>query len=168
MGVLSREIEAIQNPALGATLLWRFTVGFSQSSKSNDPTPIPLLFIVLPIMFHEETAQFITSTRLASGLRAFSDKFSTSAVSKNDLVLAIHDRSLDMRKLTLDSVRLGISSRLIGIDVERGVVSPLSTTTPRANVPESIRPLLAGAERLGGWCAQISLHEVSAILKVAF
>jgi hypothetical protein len=117
---------------------------------------------------HEETAQFVTSTLEKSGLRTFADKFSNSANVKSDLLLAIHDRSLQMRELSMSSIRLGISSNLLLLDPGVGMAMPISETAPKSNIPSSIRPLLKGAEKLGVWCSAVSLYEISLILKVAF
>lgn len=54
MTVLNRETKLIQNPALGSVLLWRFTTGYAEGSEVNSPTPLPLLFLVLPIALHQE------------------------------------------------------------------------------------------------------------------
>ena len=75
MSILGKEAENIQNAGLGAALLWRFTIGYAAGSGINQPSPLPLIFLPLPIAFHEETAAFLKSTHKASGLRAFADKF---------------------------------------------------------------------------------------------
>jgi len=168
MAILNQTTKNIQNPALGATVLWRFTSGYTEGSKISSPTPLPILFIVIPIMYHEDTVAFITSTQQGSGLRAFVNKFAESKNSKSDLVLSIHERSLKMRNLTLSSLRLGITSKLVSVDFEKGTVFPLSLTPPKAGIPKSVNRILKGAEKLGFWCSEISLHEVSLILKVGF
>lgn len=168
MTVLSREVDIVQNPALGAALIWRFTCGYRDGCLHKDATPLPLLFIVLPITLHQETSQFISSTRRKSGLRGFANKFNDSKVAKNDLILSIHERAIQMRSLTLDSLRIAHSSNLLSIDKESATVFPLSLTLPKAGVPPSIRTMLQHVERLGFWCGQVSLHEVSIILKVRF
>jgi len=168
MGILNRETQNIQNAALGAMILWRFTSGYQQGSRVSSPTPLPLLFIVLPVVLHQEMAQIIDSTQKRSGLRAFVKKFADSKVSKNDLVLTIHERSLKMRNLSMDSLRLAIWSRLILIDSTQGSVVPLSLTSPVAGIPDPIQLILKGAEKLGFWCSEISLYEISIILKVGF
>lgn len=165
---LKRETQYVQNPALGAMLLWRFVVGYQRGSGSANPTPVPLLFIVLPVILHEQTAQFISSTRETSGLRAFAGKFSESKACKSDVLLAIHTRSLDMRRLTMDSLAVATTSRLISLDCRRAVAISLSSSSVKAGIPPSVRPMLNSAERLGVWCSTISLHEVSVILKVGF
>jgi len=168
MYTLSQETQYVQNPALGAALLWRFAVGYERGGKTASPTPIPLLFIVLPVTLHEETVQFVTSTREASALRAFVGKFSESKTSKNDLLLAIHRRSIDMRRLTMDSLTLATTSSLISLDCNAGMATSLSSSPIKAGIPGSVKSMLRSAERLGVWCSKISLHEISVILKVGF
>jgi len=168
MGNLIREIQCVQNPALGAMILWRFTCGYLHGSKNNLFTPVPLLFIVLPIVLHQETTEFISSTRTTSGLRAFVDKFSISSTSKRDLILSIHNRAAIVKHLTLDSIKIGLSSKLISLDCNKGVAIPLSETFPKAGIPEDIRKMLKAAEKFGDWCSQLSLHEISITLKVVF
>lgn len=165
---LRREAQYVQNPALGAVLLWRFVVGYQRGSGSANPTPIPLLFIVLPVALHEETAQFVSSTQEASGLRAFAGKFSESKASNIDILLTIHSRSLDMRRLTMDSLTMATTSGLILLDCSRAGAISLSSSPVRAGIPKSVQSMLRGAEKLGVWCSRISLHEVSVILKVGF
>lgn len=168
MTVLNKETKLIQNPALGSVLLWRFTTGYAKGSEINSPTPLPLLFLVLPIALHQETATFVKSTQKSSGLRGFAGKFNESRHAKNDLILSIQPRSISMRNLTLHSLRLAITSRLVTLDTQTGTVIPLSSTAPRAGIPESVRIMLKAVEKLGVWCSQVSLHEVSVILKVGF
>ncbi len=168
MSTLNKETRNIQNPALGSVLLWRFATGYAEGSKEQKPTPLPLLFLVLPIILHQETVTFIKSTRKNSGLRAFVDKFAESKISKNDLILAIHDRALKMRNLTKESLQLSIMSHLLTIDADGGVAIPLSKTPPRSGIPDSVKKLLTHSEKLGYWCSELTLHEISLTLKIGF
>src|SRR5262249_50121277 len=61
-------------------------IGYEEASKVKAPTPLPLLFIVLPMVYHKETADLISSTLKASGLRNYVNKFSDTKTSKSDLV----------------------------------------------------------------------------------
>lgn len=168
MTVLNREVQLVQNPALGAILLWRFAVGYGEGSQINNPTPIPLLFTVLPIIYHEDTFKYVISTRRSSGLRAFATKFSVSKNLANDQILGIHSRSFQMRKLTMHSLRMATMSKLISIDYKDGLAIPLSSTPPKVGIPRTTNELLTGAEKLGYWYSHNSMHEISVILKVSF
>jgi hypothetical protein len=165
---LNRETRNVQNEAIGAVLLWRFTVGYEQGSEVNNPAPLPLLFVVLPILLHEETFQQVKSTQARSGLRGFAEKFAESKTSKEDLVLAIQSRASEMRLLTAQSLTLAMSSNLVGLDCGQSAVVALTSTAMRFGVPESVRLMMRGAEKLGQWCSTLSIYEISIILKMRF
>jgi hypothetical protein len=162
--MLAREAQNVQNPALGAAVLWRFCCGFVESHHDSDAPRLPLLFLVLPIVLHQSTAELLRRTRSASGLRAYAAKFGDSAVSKQDVLLQIHGRAGRWRRLSLQSIELASAGRLIYLS-DAGDVIPLSRTKARA-MPDEVKQLLMDAEKLGKWCGQLTLHEVTTTLKV--
>jgi len=166
MSTLTRETQNVQNPALGATLLWRFACGYVASHPTRDPVPLPLLFLVLPAILHERTEEFINGTQKSSGLRAFSAKFGKPENSQQDLLLAIHNRMLALRTLSVESLRFCLATRLLFLN--GATVVPLSETPARAGIPSEVRRLMRNAEKLGGWCGFLTLHEIAATLKVRF
>ncbi len=167
MSILNKEIQNVQNPALGSFLIWRFCCSYANGSDQNSPTPLPLIFIVLPILLHEDTREFIQSTQKRSGLRAFADKFTPSKISKRDYLLALQNRAIAMKYLSIKSINIALASDLLSIDLETGYLIPLSYTLPKRN-PDSILKMAKCAEKLGEWCSELSLHEISVILKVRF
>ena len=163
---LTREVRNIQNPALGAVLVWRFVCGYTTSHLTHDATPLPLLFLVLPIVLHEQTEEFVNSTRKASGLRAFASKFGKSENSKQDMLLAVHDRMLALRSLSLESLQLAFATNLLHLN--HAAVIPLTETPAVANIPSDVRQLMRSAEKLGDWCGMLTIHEIANTLKVRF
>ena len=163
---LDRELRAVQNPGLGAMLLWRCCSAYTATNSRGEPVPLPLLFFVLPILLHRETAELVTSTRLDSGLRKCVEKFQLAAQNKTDLLLAIGPRARAMRELTSQSLGIAILSRLVAIDDPKGTVFSLSDTPAVAGIPASVRRLLGGAEKLGSWFGQLSLYEITVLLQV--
>jgi hypothetical protein len=166
MSILTQEVRNIQNPALGAGLLWRFACGYVAAHPTAAPVPLPLLFLVLPITLHEPTEGFVSGTRKTSGLRAFAGKFGDAKNSRQDVLLAIHGRTLALRSLTVGSLRLALGTRLVHLD--GATVIPLSATPAHAGIPQTIRGLMTSSEKLGSWCGVLTLHEIAAILKVRF
>lgn len=164
---LADEVRIVQNPALGAAVLWRFTCGYTDSHGQAAHAPLHLLFVVLPIILHEQTFSFLTSTLTSSGLRAFAGKFGEYKNAKQDLLLAIHERAATLRGLTLESLRIATFTRLVLVR-SNATVMPLSKTETQAGTTDETRPLLAGAKKLGVWCSELSLHEVATILKLRF
>jgi hypothetical protein len=162
--MLAWEVQNIQNPALGAAALWRFCCGYVEAHPTDDPPYLPLLFLVLPVVLHRATAELLRHTRPSSGLRAFAAKFGDSQVLKQDLLLQVHERAVRWRPLSLQSIELAAAGHLIQLS-ERGEAIPLSRTKARG-LPDEVKQLLADAEKLGLWCGQLTLHEVTTTLKV--
>jgi hypothetical protein len=49
MPTLNEEVHQVQNPALGAMLVWRYVVGYHKARSDAAGCPLPLLFLVLPL-----------------------------------------------------------------------------------------------------------------------
>lgn len=163
MTILLSEVQAMQNPALGATLIWRFACGYAPQNDGHDGVPLPLVFVVLPVVLHERTRAEVTATRAASGVRKFEEKFQDRA----DLLLALNQRAISMRTLSLHSIRQALASGLLALLPERGTLWPRSYSNP-PNPSKHICELLGAAEKLGNWCRSLSAYEVSGILRVEF
>ena len=168
MAVLNREVRAIQNPALGSVLIWRAVSSYQTNHKTGSFMPLPLCFLVLPIVFHEETSALVTGTRMASGLRKLTEKFRSAEESKTDLLLAIGGRTVAMRTLTWESIRIGLTSNVLSLNTESGSLMSLSDTPLVSGVPQSIRPLLGSAEKLGTWFSGLTLYEIGLQMQVTF
>lgn len=166
MSILGRETKNVQNASLGALLLWRFAVAFEKASSTRKHPNIPLFFIVLPLLFHEELFNVVAGTRSASGLRAFADKFASSMVSKSDVLLSLNERIERMKTLTIESLSLAISSKLIAIEVDSATVIPLSHTPAKKGIPDSVKKLSTLSEKIGTWCAPMTNHEIGLTLKI--
>lgn len=162
--MLAREVQNIQNPALGAALVWRFCCGYVEANRVDASPPLPLLFLVLPIILHQATSEFVKRTYKSSGLRAFAAKFGDSSVSKQDLLLEVQERSIRWRKLSLQSIELAVAGQLITLQ-DTGEVIPLSRTKARG-LSEEVKQLIDLAEKLGAWCGELTVYEVLKTLRV--
>jgi hypothetical protein len=153
----------MQNPALGAALIWRFACGYAPQKEAHDGVPLPLAFVVLPVVLHERTRKEITSTRVSSGARKFEEKFR----DRGDMLFALNQRAIGMRPLSLRSVRQALASGLLTLVVEQGTIWPRTYTKPPVD-GKAVSSLLGAAEKLGRWCHSLSVYEISGILRVEF
>jgi hypothetical protein len=80
--------------------------------------------------------------------------------------MAVHERALAYRKLTLDSVAMGIQCGLLTIDYSAGVVRANLLKGPV--IRERVKPLLTGSERLGAWCGRLPINQIASTLKLEF
>jgi len=97
------------------------------------------------VLYHKATREFVKGTQKASGLRTFAAKFGESKESKQDLLLAIHDRSIRLRPLTLKAIKIALGTRLISIQPD-GTVIALSQTKGASGIPADAKQM--GAFRI--------------------
>lgn len=155
------EVEAIQNPALGAYLLWRMGASF-QTESANVPR-IDLHFLVLPLLLHAGTLAVISTTNPMSGLSKFVHKM----LDSESELIAVNVRARALRELTLASLSLGITGGLLRIDHEAARVYSLDTKAKPA-VAEGVKQMGRSAERLGLWFSQLPKEQVFSMLRVTY
>jgi hypothetical protein len=158
------ELEIVQNPALGAYAIWLFGHGFQ--SDDGRPAALPLAFLVLPLLLHRPTRQVIASTRKSSGLALFAAKLG----EERENLLAIHERALALRRLTFQSIAMGVGCRLLTLDIA-AVTLRANTHEPTIRkpvLPERTRDFSSAADKVGYWFSKLGLHQVASILAVDF
>lgn len=166
MSRLIKEFYNVQNPALGAYLLSRFACGYLKENQER--TPMPLMFIVLPMIYKQEIANFISSTQKVSGLHFFADKFTEKKNSNNDLIIQIHNMSGRYKIMTLEALRIAMAGNLIVVE-EDAYILPLEDNIKSFKTSsKELNKMGDAAEKLGIWCSRLSLMEISQILKVRF
>jgi hypothetical protein len=73
-----------------------------------------------------------------------------------------------MRTLTWESIQIGLTSNVLSLNTESGSLMSLSDTPLVSGVPQSIRPLLGSAEKLGAWFSGLTLYEIGLQMQVTF
>lgn len=159
MASRNNPIALVQNPAFGAQLLCKFVRGFIAESETLPP--MQSLFIVLPILLHERTLEEVRSTYLSSGLT----KVVSKLAKERERIVAIHDRALRMRELTLQSISMGVAAGLLQVDYKSGEVWSHGYKLPAS--PDRLKIHVAGADKLGRWFSRLPQSQVFALLQVA-
>lgn len=158
------ELEIVQNPAVGAFLLWQF--GLAYQTEGGEAAKLPLLFLVLPLVLHRPTLNVIGTTMKGSGLTLFASKLGTN---REDL-LAVHGRAMMLRPLTLRSIGFAVNAGLATIDYAEAAVranTPIGKIR-RPEFSERMRGFPRAADKLGFWFAKMSLMQVATTLRVSF
>jgi hypothetical protein len=168
MATLGKEARALQNPACGAVLLWAFCSEYYDSHPTHNGAPLPLTFIVVPMVLHESTRQMVLGTNPSSGLRFFAEKFSSSNVSQSDVMATLQRRVRATRQLTMESLQLLLRCDMGTIDIESGSVIPSKTRGLGTQIPVTVDPLVKAAKKLGRWTSALTMYEVAATLGLAF
>ena len=153
------EVNRVQNPAFGATLLWVFGRSY-QSTVAAEPSHFLLTFLVLSLCFHRPTLNIVNGTRAQSGLGKFCEKLG----EKREELLAVHERCLELRDVTLSSVSFGERHGLLSVNYGNARLLAIDVKPPR--FPERIRDHVKGAEKLGIWFSSLKPPEVFYALRV--
>ncbi|WP_129567265.1 three component ABC system middle component [Agrobacterium sp. CFBP2214] len=152
-------VALVQNPALGALLLWRFGKSY-QEVRLVEAAQLHSFFVVLPLLYHAPTLDCIRSTYESSGLSQFTKKLG----EERELLIAVQERALKMRELTLSSVGTAISSGLMHLSYDTGRLRSNEARPPKP--PERLKYHVAGADKLGRWFGRLSLDQAFALLWV--
>lgn len=158
------DLALVQNPGLGAFALWQFGQGFQ--AEDERPAPFALAFLVLPIVLHRATLEIVTSTNRPSGLALFAAKLG----KEREQLLAVHERALLLRTLTLQSAAVGVSGRLLSVDYKDATLrANVPEPKPRRLVlPERVKDLGPASEKLGFWFSNLGTAQVANLLRVEF
>lgn len=156
-----REVDIVHNPALGSFLIWKAADAFQD--EQGEAMPMLLGFLVLPLLLHRPTLEIINSTNKSSGLALLASKIG----ERKDDLLAIHSRALILRSLGLASLAAGIASRFLIVNYQTGDIRAAQLDR-LPSIPERIKPLVRGAERVGVWFSRLPIRQVASVLRVEF
>lgn len=170
MAIIENEIRLVNNTALGAYLFWRYALKYRDSHSEHEASPAPLVFLILPFLFHGPTLDFLNSTRVSTGLPKFADKFISTQYRKSNLLLGIHSRALEMRELSLYTLQMAIFKSLVTLSLDEGRIIPYDESDVGSfkNPKGRINLMVKNSEKLGLWFSQHPPKDISLFLKVIF
>jgi hypothetical protein len=108
----------------------------------------------------------IESTKKASGLTLFAAKLGEN----RENLLAVHERVLVLRNLSLESVELGIRGGLLSVDYYVATVraNTLMESAAKPRIPERLKSLPTSADKVGYWFSRTNINQLAAALRVEF
>ena len=159
------ELDLVQNPAIGALLIWHYTLGYQEDGA--EAAPMLPAFLVLPMLLHRQTFEAVTSTRKASGLTLFAAKFDR----EREVLLELQGRTRMLRQLSLQSIGVASTSRLVRIDHGLGSLRGRSLELLEAKkplLPERLKGFPAAGEKIGYWFSKLGVAHIASTLRIAF
>jgi len=121
--MLIDEIEQVQNPGLGATLIWRFACGY-EAGEGSGGVPLAYAFLVIPLLFNKRVLDAVASTQ--KSLRKVEEKLNAVQAA----VASLQDSAVAMRELSQQSLAVAIRAGLTTIDSESATFRPRGVTPP--------------------------------------
>lgn len=159
------ELDLVQNPAIGAYLIWNFTLGYQE--EGAETVSFLLAFLVLPMLLHRPTYEAVASTRKASGLPLFAAKFD----KEREALMELHGRALQLRPLSLQSIGVAATSRLLKIDHEAATLHgyPLDLLdVKKPSIPERLKGFSGAADKIGYWFSKLGMPQIASTLRIDF
>lgn len=159
------ELDVVQNPAIGSFLIWHFALGYQEDGA--EAVPLPLAFLVLPVLLHCPTFDAVASTRKSSGLPLFAAKFE----KEREMLMELHGRALQLRPLSLQSISVAVTSRLVKIDYENAALHGYSLDLLGAKkpaIPERLKGFAGAADKLGYWFSKLGIPQIASTLRIDF
>jgi len=119
------------------------------------------------MLLHGQTFDEIASTRKTSGLPLFAAKFD----KEREILMGIHARAIQLRPLSLQSIGVAVTSKLVRINYETAEfhgypIDLLHVRKPK--VPERLKGFASAAEKLGYWFSKLGLVQIASTLRVEF
>lgn len=157
----THEFDAVQNPALGALLLWTFVAEYFKAKGENEGPTLPHMMLVLPILFNKDFVENIYKRKIKGGLY--------NALNEDMTLFAgVQNRIQAMNELTLRSINFCCSAKIVLLDKKSYEFIPVRSKVQDYKHNESIHKMLAAAKRLGNWFATTEFNQLCALLKVRF
>ncbi|MFL9905745.1 three component ABC system middle component [Paraburkholderia sp. RL17-337-BIB-A] len=155
--MLNKEMWQVQNPGLGAALIWQFGRGFA--SQSEEAVPLPYAFFVVPLLFNKSTLEVVVRTN--KGLRKIDEKLNNDETIATTALTNV----LSMRDLSSESLGIAVRASLLAVQAEDATFRSRVTAPPvlEGKMPKE---LMKAAEKLGRWAAGVSLREFCFVFRL--
>lgn len=156
------EQRIIQNPVLAAECLWHSVHEAHEAFGRADGVSFPLIFIVLPLVFHKQTAKCLAGKTQPGALyKALADD--------REIPIGLQSRMQSMADRTLQGLSLAFDSMLIYADSNPDKhLIPGRKTPPVIHMSEEVKTILNAAKRVGQAFSEMSPVQLSTHLKIQF
>lgn len=165
MSQLVEEVKLWNTPAVGAYLLWKFTVGYCKGHPNGD-APIGILhFLAIALLTNDKLLKPISNQR--EDLQSYVRSFESS--KETDILISIQERVMLKRKYTMNSIDIAIAEGLLVWDTDTGKLYPrkiIKHPSRGKALKEVFVRQGKKAEILGNWFSKQDLHTIAAYLKV--
>lgn len=158
------ENQVIQNTALAAEALWNCAASYYKETQKAHGLSLQNSFLVLPLVFHQTTAQTFSSKNRPGILPKV-------LAETRDLTLGLQRRLEVMAPLTLQALNVGFASGCLRFDGEHEdgpEILPGVASLAVEHTDQNVLDLLNAARRLGIVFHEVPFPQLCAQLRVSF
>jgi hypothetical protein len=156
------EQRVIQNTGLAAETIWQAVYEAYEMKDRTEGVPFPLAFLILPLTFHQRTANVLASKKQPGAIhKALADD--------REITVGLQLRMQALSERTLQALSIGFSTGLLHLDQDRErQLIPGRKSLPVTHVTEEVKTILQAAKRVGQIFAELPIVQIAISLGVTF
>lgn len=156
------EQKLVQNIGLGAEAIFEVVAAYYKRERQMRGLPFPLVFLVLPLVFHRKTVVAIKSRAGVGALRK-------ALRSDREICICLQQRMESMYENTMAACSLAMEAGLVKYDFETVQLIPARTFPSQIHHDsDAVLDIRAAAKRVGTSFSELTLAEISTLLEVVF
>jgi hypothetical protein len=156
------EQHVTQNTGLAAEVIWQAVQEAFEANSRTEGVSLPLVFLVLPLTFHQRSAVSLASRTQPGALyKALSDD--------REITVGLQVRLQAMSGRTFHALSIAFQTGLIQMDRDhQHQLIPGRRSPPVTHATEEVKIIMGAAKRVGRALAEMSVVQLITHLSVKF
>lgn len=156
------EQHVIQNTGLAAESIWQAVYEAYNAKRRTGGVPFPLVFLVLPLAFHQRSASTLASKTQPGALyKALADD--------REITVGLQSRMEALADRTFQALSIAFQSGLLDLDSGRTRdIFPGKKSPPVTHVTEEVKTIFSAAKRVGRSFAEMNAVQLAVHLNIRF
>ena len=156
------EQQIVQNELLAAEAIWHAVMEGFEIRQRTVGVPLPLAFLILPLVFHRRTALALSTKTQPGALYK-------ALVQEPEITVGLQERMQAMSDRTLRSLAVAFDTELLALDIEGSHnLFPVRKTPPVSHVTDDVKTIMNAAKRVGQALGEMTASQVLTHLNVRF
>ena len=155
------EQRVIQNTGLAAEAIWQAVHEAYELRGRTDGVSFPLVFLVLPLTFHEHTAASLASKTQPGALY--------KALAADREITVDLQRSMEaLADRTFQALSIAFQTGLLAFDAKEHQIVPVRKSAPVTHVTDEVKAIMSAAKRIGQAFGEMNVVQIITALNVRF
>jgi len=155
------EQRIVQNTGLAAEIIWQVVYDAYERRGRSDGVLFPLVFLILPLTFHQQTASSLASKTQPGALYK-------ALAADREITVDLQRRMQGLSDRTLQALSIAFQTELLAFDPKEHQLVPLRKSSPVAHATDEVRLIFAAAKRIGQAFGEMSVVQIITALNVRF
>jgi hypothetical protein len=156
------EQRVTQNTGLAAEVIWQTVHDAYEANDRTQGVSLPLVFLVLPLTFHQRTATILASKTQPGAI------YKTLADDR-EVIVGLQARMQAMSERTFHALSIAFHTGLLRLDLDHfRQLIPGRKTPPVAHVTDEVKLIMSAAKRVGHAFSEMTVVQLSTHLNIRF